>query len=202
MALHPGQAVTGLEVGQGSARVRTREAEWLTPLVVGADGMHSTVRRLAGLKRTHRGRPRYGARLHYRLAPGAPLPTHVHVHLGEGLEYYLTPTGPREINAAILCEKEVTRTFRGDLSGRLRALVEGYPSLKDMHLVDYKVRIMPPQADSTGTDAVTRVVIESANGAGERWSTVGVSANIIDASYVALRDAYHFKLFRDKYTAE
>ncbi len=66
-----------------------------------------------------------------------------------------------------------------------------------MHLIDYKVRILPPRADSTGTDAVTRVMIESTNGAGERWSTVGVSANIIDASYGALRDAITYKLYRE-----
>lgn len=78
-----------------------------------------------------------------------------------------------------------------------QALVECYPTLEDMHLVDYKVRIMPPRADTTGTDAVTRVVIESADNAGHRWSTVGVSANIIDASYVALRDAYAYKLYRE-----
>ena len=77
-----------------------------------------------------------------------------------------------------------------------KALKPLYPDLEDMHLIDYKVRILPPRADSTGTDAVTRVMIESSNGAGERWSTVGVSANIIDASYGALRDAITFKLYR------
>nr|WP_155154728.1 citramalate synthase [Curvivirga aplysinae] len=75
-----------------------------------------------------------------------------------------------------------------------QALVEFYPVLKDMQLVDYKVRIMQPSGDSTGTDAITRVMIESQHG-DERWSTVGVSSNIIDASYIALRDAYIFKLF-------
>jgi 2-isopropylmalate synthase len=77
-----------------------------------------------------------------------------------------------------------------------KALKPLYPDLEDMHLIDYKVRILPPRADSTGTDAVTRVMIESTNGAGERWSTVGVSANIIDASYGALRDAITYKLYR------
>jgi 2-isopropylmalate synthase len=77
-----------------------------------------------------------------------------------------------------------------------KALKPLYPDLEDMHLIDYKVRILPPRADGTGTDAVTRVMIESTNGAGERWSTVGVSANIIDASYGALRDAITFKLYR------
>ncbi len=71
-----------------------------------------------------------------------------------------------------------------------------YPDLEDMHLIDYKVRILAPRPDSTGTDAVTRVMIESTNGGGERWSTVGVSANIIDASYGALRDAIVYRLYR------
>ena len=78
-----------------------------------------------------------------------------------------------------------------------KALKPLYPQLEDMHLIDYKVRILPPRTDTTGTDAVTRVMIESTNGVGERWSTVGVSANIIDASYGALRDAISYRLYRD-----
>jgi 2-isopropylmalate synthase len=78
-----------------------------------------------------------------------------------------------------------------------KALKPLYPQLEDMHLIDYKVRILPPRQDTTGTDAVTRVMIESTNGAGERWSTVGVSANIIDASYGALRDAISYRLYRE-----
>lgn len=69
-----------------------------------------------------------------------------------------------------------------------------YPELEDIRLVDYKVRILTP-SDATG--AVTRVMIESADKKGVRWSTVGVSSNIIDASYAALRDALVYKLFRD-----
>jgi 2-isopropylmalate synthase len=69
-----------------------------------------------------------------------------------------------------------------------------YPEVGDIKLVDYKVRILTP-SDATG--AVTRVMIESADKNGLRWSTVGVSSNIIDASYGALRDAIVYKLFRD-----
>jgi len=76
------------------------------------------------------------------------------------------------------------------------ALMGAYPDLAQITLVDYKVRIMPPSADSTGTDAVTRVTIESQDQDGVRWTTVGVSANIIDASVMALYDAYAYKLFR------
>ncbi len=64
--------------------------------------------------------------------------------------------------------------------------------LDDMHLVDFKVRIT-----QGGTEAVTRVIIDSEDGTGRRWSTVGVSANIVDASFEALLDAIQWKLVRD-----
>lgn len=64
--------------------------------------------------------------------------------------------------------------------------------IDDMRLVDFKVRIT-----QGGTEAVTRVIIDSEDGAGNRWSTVGVSANIVDASFEALLDAVNWKLIRD-----
>jgi 2-isopropylmalate synthase len=64
--------------------------------------------------------------------------------------------------------------------------------LQDLRLVDYKVRIL-----TSGTEAVTRVMVECADGHGARWSTVGVSPNIVDASFEALADAIRYKLFRD-----
>jgi 2-isopropylmalate synthase len=80
------------------------------------------------------------------------------------------------------------------LDGALRrALAQAYPQLETLHLVDYKVRILTPQA---GTGAMTRVMIESGDG-DERWRTVGVSTNIIDASFNALNDSLVYKLFRD-----
>jgi len=75
-----------------------------------------------------------------------------------------------------------------------KALDPLYPQLEDMKLTDYKVRILTPGG---GTEAITRVMIESVDGKGQRWSTVGVSANVIDASYNALNDAITYKLFRD-----
>ncbi|MFV0515758.1 MAG: citramalate synthase [Jhaorihella sp.] len=64
--------------------------------------------------------------------------------------------------------------------------------IDDMRLVDFKVRIT-----QGGTEAVTRVVIDSEDGQGRRWSTVGVSPNIVDASFEALLDAIRWKLIRD-----
>jgi 2-isopropylmalate synthase len=80
-----------------------------------------------------------------------------------------------------------------------KALTPLYPGLADMRLVDFKVRILTPQA---GTEAITRVMIESADANGERWSTVGVSANIIDASYEALNDAITWKLLKSSQSAK
>ena len=64
--------------------------------------------------------------------------------------------------------------------------------LKDLRLVDYKVRIL-----NTGTEAVTRVSI-STDSKGINWFTIGVSPNIIDASFKALVDSLDYKLFKDK----
>ncbi len=64
--------------------------------------------------------------------------------------------------------------------------------LADLELVDYKVRIL-----TQGTGAVTRVMVESRDRHGHRWTTVGVSANIIDASFQALFDAIVYKLHRE-----
>jgi 2-isopropylmalate synthase len=74
-----------------------------------------------------------------------------------------------------------------------KALVGTWPVLEGLRLTDYKVRILTPQ---DGTKAVTRVMIESADGEGQRWSTVGVSANVIDASFNALFDSITYCLFR------
>jgi 2-isopropylmalate synthase len=66
--------------------------------------------------------------------------------------------------------------------------------LEDLRLVDYKVRILTPNA---GTGAVTRVMIESADDSGVHWGTVGVSPNIIDASFQALLDSVVYKLLHN-----
>lgn len=64
--------------------------------------------------------------------------------------------------------------------------------IADLRLVDFKVRIL-----TTGTEAVTRVLIESADDTGRRWFTVGVSPNIVDASFQALSDSIAYKLYHD-----
>ena len=73
-----------------------------------------------------------------------------------------------------------------------KALLPHYPALAEVHLVDYKVRIVD---EHLGTAARPRVIVESARGA-ERWSTVGCSENIIEASWLALCDSLELALLR------
>jgi len=83
------------------------------------------------------------------------------------------------------------------LDGALRkALQPCYPNLAQMQLVDYKVRVVNAKA---GTAARVRVVIESRD-ATDVWGTVGVSENIIEASWLALVDSIEYKLFKDEET--
>ncbi len=63
--------------------------------------------------------------------------------------------------------------------------------ISDLELVDFKVRIL-----DGGTGAITRVLIESRDGMGERWYTIGVSANIVDASFEALYESINYKLVK------
>ncbi len=74
-----------------------------------------------------------------------------------------------------------------------KALVNFYPSIKDIHLIDYKVRVVNARE---GTAAKVRVIIESMD-KNAIWGTVGVSENIIEASWMALVDSVEYKLQKD-----
>jgi 2-isopropylmalate synthase len=79
------------------------------------------------------------------------------------------------------------------LDGALRkALSKFYPEVEQVRLLDYKVRVL---GGTEGTAAVVRVLIESGD-EHERWGTVGVSQNVIEASWQALVDAMDYKLYR------
>ncbi len=81
------------------------------------------------------------------------------------------------------------------LNGALRkALNRFYPGILSVRLEDYKVRVLD---SSEGTEAKVRVLIESSDGV-DVWGTVGVSENVIDASYIALVDSLSYKLVLDK----
>ncbi len=98
-------------------------------------------------------------------------------------------------NKLILCEGEgngPVHALDNAIRNNVDKLAKYSKYLKDLKLVDYKVRIL-----NTGTEAVTRVSIESTDSKGKNWFTIGVSANIIDASFKALVDSLDYKLFKD-----
>ena len=95
----------------------------------------------------------------------------------------------------ILCEGEgngPVHALDNAIRNNVDKLAKYSNYLKDLRLVDYKVRIL-----NTGTEAVTRVSIESTDSKGKNWFTIGVSTNIIDASFKALVDSLDYKLFKD-----
>jgi 2-isopropylmalate synthase len=74
-----------------------------------------------------------------------------------------------------------------------KALKNFYPRIKEVKLLDYKVRVV---SSKQGTESVVRVLIESGDRS-SNWNTVGVSSNIIEASWMALVDSMDYKLFKD-----
>jgi 2-isopropylmalate synthase len=87
----------------------------------------------------------------------------------------------------------------GALDNALRkALSNDYPELDTMSLEDYRVRVLD---ETHGTGAVVRVLIDTSDG-GREWTTVGVSENIIEASWEALTDAYLFGLLHPRGNAD
>jgi 2-isopropylmalate synthase len=104
--------------------------------------------------------------------------------------------GAERVMSVSESQDPVTHADQGPVNALSRALAKDlgpYQTfIDDMRLVDFRVRIT-----SRGTEAVTRVLIDSEDGAGQRWTTVGVSANIVDASFQALQDAITWKLLRD-----
>ena len=78
------------------------------------------------------------------------------------------------------------------------ALATAFPDLRLVHLTDYKVRILD---GATATGAVTRVLIDFSNGS-RTWTTIGVSANIIEASWRALEDGLVFGLLHQGHPAD
>ena len=98
--------------------------------------------------------------------------------------------GLHEVHTAAMGNGPVNALFKA----LLKALLRFYPRLAEMRLEDYKVRVLP----GTGsTDAKVRVLIESRD-AHDRWGTVGVSHDIIEASWAALVDGISYKLFKDE----
>lgn len=95
-------------------------------VIVGADGARSVVRRAVGLDRPPTGRPRWGLRMHFRLAPDQPPPTFVEVFVGDRHELYLTPLPGNEVLVALLSEPGGGDAPAAEV---LRAFIDHHPAL-------------------------------------------------------------------------
>ena len=137
------------------------------------------VRRIAGAFRPH------FERIKYHIAVST---------LGEGL-----PITEAAVKIRVQ-DRERHEVAEGDgpvnaLDAAMRKALNGtFPNLRDMRLIDYKVRVVNSEA---GTAARIRVIIESAD-QHDTWGTIGVSENIIEASWLALVDAIEYKLYKDE----
>ncbi len=111
------------------------------------------------------------------------------------VEPYVEATVMVEVGGRIAHTAAVGNGPVNALDNALRKALElFYPSLNDVELLDYKVRVLPSNA---GTASQVRVLIESTDGV-DKWGTVGVSENIIEASYEALVDSIDYKLYKDE----
>lgn len=102
----------------------------------------------------------------------------------EGVEEHTAATGEGPVNA-------LDKALR-------KAISQFYPRVREMRLLDFKVRVLSAEDSPTGTASQVRVLIESGDASG-RWVTVGVSHDIIEASWQALADSVTYKLYRDEY---
>ncbi len=138
------------------------------------------MRRALGLQRTYFKFDGYRVMNHqYRIDKKALTESTIRIHVG-GTEMHTAAMGDGPVNA---------------LDSAIRkALTVFYPSLEEMELVDYKVRVL---SGDHGTQARVRVLVESKD-PHISWGTVGVSENIIEASWQALIDAVNYKLMKDE----
>ncbi|MBI2809192.1 MAG: citramalate synthase [Planctomycetes bacterium] len=149
-------------------------------------------------------RPKF-ERLAYRVNVETGLP-----FAGRASDGQADPSLARPANERVLTTEATVKVRIGDLvqhtvaegdgpvnaldAALRKALQQTYPRLAEMQLVDYKVRVVNARA---GTAARVRVVIESRDHT-HVWGTVGVSENIIEASWLALADSFEYKLFKDE----
>ena len=137
------------------------------------------VRRAAGTFRPHFERVKYSVAISSQ-GDGMPVTEATIKIKVNGEERHEVAEGDGPVNAL---DAAMRKALNGD-----------FPGLREMRLIDYKVRVVNSEA---GTAARIRVIIESAD-QHSMWGTIGVSENIIEASWLALVDAIEYKLFKDE----
>lgn len=151
---------------------------------------HLLVNKTSGSYRPHFERLTYSVKVESAREPSSPLDS-----VEDGANVRTEATVKLRVGGKVRHEVAEGDGPINALDAALRkALATDYPNLAEMHLVDYKVRVINSEA---GTAAGVRVIIESRDET-DVWGTIGVSENVIEASWLALVDAIEYKLFRDE----
>jgi 2-isopropylmalate synthase len=180
----------------GRGNVAAKAEEYEVPLAAGADAaVLARVKEKEARGFSYEGAEASVALLMRREEPGYAAPFElvdykVLAHRGEGGAYADAAIKVRVKGVVVHTAAEGEGPVRAlDLALR-KALAAAYPEIEGVRLEDYKVRILDGRA---GTSAVTRVLVESGDGA-RRWTTVGASASILEASWTALADGIEYGL--------
>ncbi len=159
-----GCVAEGYAAGPGAVTLRTNAGDLAAGVVVAADGLHSQLRRAAGLERPTRAAARFGLRQHVRVPPWS---RHVEVHLAEGAQAFLTPAGTARVGVAFLWEKGL---LEGPVS--FARLLERFPAVAE--------RIAGAAEDSRPRGAGPLAQAVRARTA-DRFALVGDAAGYVDA---------------------
>jgi flavin-dependent dehydrogenase len=155
-------AVLGLRLRTDKVDLETTIGAIEARLVIGADGLHSAIRRAAGLEaRAASGPRRFGVRRHFRLEPWTDL---VEVHWTSGVEAYVTPVSPRSVNVAFLLDREA--------SADLASLLSRFPRLSE------RIASAPADSETRGAGPLLQRV---SGPFAQRLALVGDAAGYVDA---------------------
>jgi len=179
VGLRLGTGVRSLVRGRGRfTGVETEDGERIeAAVVIGADGLRSRVRRLAGLERPQR-RRRYGISAHLQLS--APVERFVDIHFHDDAEVYVTPVGPTTVNVAMLFRRGM-RAASGGPSEAFRGLLQADASLAGGTLLDEPVAAGPFPAASRRPWRDNLVLVGDAAGFVDAISGEGISTSLLSA---------------------
>lgn len=172
--------------------VRTDRANFTARLLIGADGLHSKIRRQAGLAGPAARLKRWGARRHFRVQPWSQ---HVEVYWRRGLEAYVTPVGPEEVGIALLWNARRLRPGGGDVHA---ALLKHFPELeRRLHGATLlsRTRSAGPLIQKT-TGTVAEGVLLLGDAAGYLDALTGEGLSLAFAEALALRERVRPRLAR------
>ena len=180
-----------LRQGRKLAGVSTSEGDVLAKVVIGADGLNSHVRRLAGLEGARRGQ-RYGVSAHIRMAE-APAP-YVDVYFAEAFELYVTPVGGHDANGALLLRKPAMKRFAGRLAEEYEAILRGHPALAaGFEVLDDPLAAGPFAATAKRSWRANLVLVGDAAGFLDGITGEGMSVALVSARSCAVAVQAHLE---------